>query len=156
MWGNFLEFLAMCCAALYSVLLKRFSSRYSAVFLTAFPAMVGAFFFLPFQFFIPLPETIEWRGIGAIIYLGACVTLGAYLCYNYAISKIPVILAGAFGNFIPVFTVVLAWLILDEQLTIIQLSACGLVAVGVIISQSNRRPSSDHSAPSGNEKKANS
>lgn len=134
-WGNFLEFLAMCCAALYSVLLKRFSSRYSAVFLTAFPAMVGAVFFLPFQFFLPLPEIVDWRGIGAIIYLGTCVTLGAYLCYNYAISRIPVTIAGAFGNFIPVFTVALAWLILDEELTMTQLMACGVVGLGVIVSQ---------------------
>lgn len=141
LWGNFLEFLAMCCAALYSVLLKRFSSRYSAVFLTAFPAMVGAVFFLPFQFFLPLPDTLEWRGASAIVYLGTCVTLGAYLCYNYSISRIPVTIAGSFGNLIPVFTVILAWLILDEQLAAIQLVACGVVGVGVIISQTGRKPS---------------
>ena len=135
LWGNFLEFLAMCCAALYSVLLKRFSVRYSAVFLSAFPAICGAIFFLPFQFFLPIPDVIEWRGLWSIIYLGTCVTLGAYLCYNYAISKIPVTTAGAFGNLIPVFTVVLAWLILGEELTMVQIAACMMVGVGVIISQ---------------------
>ncbi|NRA83846.1 MAG: DMT family transporter [Gammaproteobacteria bacterium] len=139
MWGNFLEFGAMFCAALYSVLLKRFSVRYSAIFLTAFPAMVGAVFFLPFQFFIELPQEVNWQGISAIIYLGTCVTLGAYLCYNYAISRLPVILAGSFGNLIPVFTVALAWLILDEQLTFLQLIACGIVALGVVISQTSNK-----------------
>ena len=139
LWGNFLEFGAMCCAALYSVLLKRFSVRYSAVFLTAFPAMVGAVFFLPFQFFIEPPQTIEWRGLGAIIYLGTCVTLGAYLCYNYAISRLPVTVAGSFGNLIPVFTVMLAWLILDEKLTGWQFAACAIVGLGVLISQSGPR-----------------
>lgn len=134
-WGNFLEFLAMCCAAGYSVLLKRFSVRYSAVFLTAFPAFVGAFFFTPFVLMMPFPTHFSVTGASAILYLGMVVTLGAYLCYNFAISRIPVTVAGSFSNLIPVFTVMLAWLILDESLSYSQLLACGLVALGVYVSQ---------------------
>ncbi len=139
-WGNFLEFLAMCCAAGYSVLLKRFSVRYSAVFLTAFPAFVGAFFFTPFVLMMPFPTTFSITGASAIVYLGMVVTLGAYLCYNYAISRIPVTVAGSFSNLIPVFTVILAWLILDESFTSSQLIACGLVATGLYVSQKGRKP----------------
>lgn len=144
-WGNFLEFLAMCCAAIFSVLLKHFSSRYSAIFLTAFPSMVGAVFFLPFQFFLPLPSTFEWQGVAAILYLGAGVTIGAYLCFNYALTRVPVTVGGSFGNFIPVFTVILAWLILDEQLTKMQWLAAGIIAVGIYISQSKTKQSSNES-----------
>ncbi len=135
LWGNFLEFLAMCCAAAYSVLLKRFSVRYSAVFLTAFPAIVGLVFFFPLMLANPWPTHIDVVGLGAIAYLGVVVTLGAYLCYNYAIAIVPVTIAGAFGNLIPVFTVLLAWFILGERLTNIQLLACGIVGLGVIVSQ---------------------
>jgi len=138
LWGNFLEFLAMCCAAGYSVLLKRFSVRYSAVFLTAFPAFVGAIFFTPFMLMLQFPTTFSLVGTGAIIYLGMVVTLGAYLCFNYAVSRLPVTVAGSFSNLIPVFTVVLAWLILDESLTQSQLVACALVASGVYLSQRGR------------------
>lgn len=139
MLGNFLEFLAMGCAAAYSVLLKRFSSRYSPMFLTAFPAFIGLIFFSCFTFIEPWPTQINVSGLAAIFYLGCAVTLGAYLCYNLAITKLPVTIAGAFINLIPVFTLFLAWLILDEQLTTFQLLACGIVGVGLYISQTKRR-----------------
>ncbi len=139
MLGNFLEFLAMGCAAAYSVLLKRFSSRYSPMFLTAFPAFIGLIFFSCFTFVEPWPTAVNWSGLAAIFYLGCAVTLGAYLCYNLAITKLPVTIAGAFINLIPVFTLFLAWLILDEQLTTFQLLACGIVGVGLYISQTKRR-----------------
>lgn len=141
MLGNFLEFLAMGCAAGYSVLLKRFSVRYSPVFLTAFPAFVGLIFFSLFVGIEPLPTHVNWQGIGAIVYLGAAVTMGAYLCFNWAIAKVPVTVAGAFTNLIPVFTVFLAWLILDEQLSLSQIIACGVVAVGLYISQTQAQAS---------------
>jgi len=138
LWGNFLEFLAMCCAAGYSVLLKRLSIRYSPVFLTAFPAFVGAVFFTPFMLSMPFPTTFSPIAAGSILYLGIVVTLGAYLCYNYGISRVPVTVAGSFSNLIPVFTVVLAWLVLNESLTFSQLIACSLIACGVYLSQNNK------------------
>jgi drug/metabolite transporter (DMT)-like permease len=136
--GNFLEFLAMGCAAGYSVLLKRFSVRYSPLFLTSFPAFIGLAFFSVFMGFEPMPTNVSWQGIGAIVYLGAVVTMGAYLCFNWAIAKVPVTIAGAFTNLIPVFTVFLAWLILDEHLSVGQLIACGVVALGLYVSQTKR------------------
>ena len=136
-WGNFLEFLAMVCAACYSVLLKKFSGRYSPVFLTALPAFVGAVFFAPFQLFQPWPELTNSASLWCIVYLGAGVTLGAYLCFNYGITRMPVTQAGAYINLIPVFTLLLAWLVLGEVLTLQQLLACLLVGAGVIISQRN-------------------
>lgn len=142
MLGNFLEFLAMACAAGYSVLLKRFSVRYSPVFLTAFPAFIGLIFFSVFMGFETMPTHVNWQGIGAIIYLGAAVTMGAYLCFNWAIAKVPVTIAGAFTNLIPVFTVFLAWLILDEKLLISQVLACGVVGMGLYISQTQSQGSS--------------
>jgi len=139
--GNFLEFLAMACAAGYSVLLKRFSQRYSPVFLTAFPAIIGLAFFSLFMGLQPFPTHINWQGIGAIVYLGAAVTIGAYLCFNWAIAKVPVTVAGAFTNLIPVFTVFLAWLILDERLSVEQLIACAIVGLGLYVSQTKQKQS---------------
>lgn len=139
MLGNFFEFLAMTCAAAYSVLLKRLSVRYSPVFLTAFPAFIGFLFFSVFVGIEPWPRHVSWTGIAAIVYLGAAVTMGAYLCYNLAISKVPVTMAGAFINLIPVFTLVLAWFILDERLTPFQLMACSVVGIGLYVSQSKVR-----------------
>ena len=74
-------------------------------------------------------------GYLAVIYLGSFVTLGAYLSYNYGVSKIPASQASAFVNLIPVFTVILGFIILGERFLPSQYVASALVLLGVFISQ---------------------
>jgi len=77
------------------------------------------------------------------VYLGACITLGAYGMYTWAVGKVPVALAGAFINLIPLFTLLLAWLLLDERLNATQTAASVLVLGGVLLSQWRRKSSSN-------------
>ncbi|NJB68616.1 drug/metabolite transporter (DMT)-like permease [Desulfobaculum xiamenense] len=139
--GNTLEGLAMCAATGYIVTLKRLSFRYSPHFLTGFQAVAGATFFLPLLF-LPstvLPTHFPLDATLSIVYLGLVVTLGAYGMHNYAVSKIPASKSTAFINLIPVFTVIMGWLILDERFTPQQFAASALVLAGVIISQRRDR-----------------
>ncbi|AOE84201.1 DMT family transporter [Pseudomonas sp. TCU-HL1] len=134
--GNFYEFLAMLCATGYTLLLKHLSSRYSAFFLTAMQAFIGSLFFLPLAWVTsPLPESVSSLGIGAMIYLGTVVTVGAYGLYNFGVSRLPASQATGFINLIPVFTLAFAWVFLGERLNGEQLLAAGLVFVGVALSQ---------------------
>lgn len=133
--GNLLEFIAMGFAAVYSVILKKLSQHYGALFLTAIQAFIGLLFFAPLAWFEPAPVQFGARELLYCLYLGVGVTLGAYLLYNWAIQQIPVTLASAYTNLIPVFTVMLAYLLLGETMNLPQLLACGLVLVGVVWSQ---------------------
>lgn len=135
--GNFLEFVAMVCATGYTITLKHLSPRYSPLFITAFQAFVGSIFFLPFALLTPgsIPTTFVPVGVLSILYLGIFVTLGAYGLYNFGVSRIPASQASAFINLIPVFTVILGWIILSERFTPLQYGACALVFAGVLLSQ---------------------
>ena len=139
--GNFCEFLAMVCAAFYTVSLKHLTSNYPPLFLTAFQAFVGSLFFFPF---LLLPE-VGFRVSGemtsalAVIYLGTFITFGAYGCYNYSVSRIPASQAAGFVNLIPVFGVLLGMLILGDRLNLAQWLACGLVFCGVWLSSYGHR-----------------
>ncbi len=133
--GNLLELGAMVCAACYSVILKRLSSRYSPLFLTAMQAFIGVLFFAPLAWREPMPLQLGLTELGAVLYLGACVTLGAYVLYNWAITQLPVTIASAYTNLIPVFTLFLAYLLLGESMNYQQFLACGLVFAGVVFSQ---------------------
>jgi len=137
MLGNFLEFLAMVCAVGYITTCKYLTARYSPFFLTALQAFVGAVFFLPLALFptSSFPTALEPTANMAVIYLGAVVTLGAYGCYNFGVSKLPASQATAFINLIPVFTVILGWLILGEKFNSMQYLAAATVFLGVILSQ---------------------
>ncbi|MFZ0725417.1 MAG: DMT family transporter [Desulfobacterales bacterium] len=135
--GNLLEFLAMVCATGYTIALKRLTARYSPWLLTAFQAIVGSLFYLPILF-LPatrLPAAIDPGGVLAILYLGAFISFAAYGLYNFGVSRIPVSQASAFVNLIPVFTILMAGLILGEQLTLSQCVAALLILAGVFLSQ---------------------
>lgn len=136
-WGNFLEFLAMCCATGYTILLKRLSARYSPLFLTAIQALIGCVFFLPLMFLPGQRLPTEFVAVPAfsILYLGAAITLGAYGLYSYGVSKVPASQASAFVNLIPVATIVMARFILDETFSPAQYAASALVLAGVFLSQ---------------------
>lgn len=135
--GNFLEFLAMCCAMGYTILLKKLSARYSPMFLTFTQAAFGCLFFLPLMF-LPgqnLPHEFVLVPALCIAYLGAASTMGAYGLYSYGVSKIPASQASAFINLIPVATVLMAWAVLGETFGLGQYLASALVLGGVFLSQ---------------------
>ncbi|MGE8359488.1 DMT family transporter [Pseudomonas sp.] len=139
--GNFYEFLAMLCATGYTLLLKRLSERYSAFFLTAMVAFVGSVFFLPLAAWTaPFPTQISPLALGAVIYLGVIVTVGAYGLYNYGVSRMPASQASGFVNLIPVFTLLFVMLLLGESLNTVQLLAAALVFAGVALSQWRSAP----------------
>ena len=139
--GNFYEFLAILCAVGYTLLLKHLSERYSAFFLTAMVAFVGSLFFLPLALVsAPFPSEVSALGLGAVLYLGVVVTVGAYGLYNLGVSRLPASQASGFINLIPVFTLVFAMLLLGERLTIMQMFAAALVFSGVILSQWRNAP----------------
>lgn len=134
--GNFYEILAMVCATCYTLTLKHLSSRYSAFLMTAMQSFVGAVFFLPVAAWsAPMPVTISPVGLAAVIYLGLVVTVGAYGLYNFAVSRLPASQAAAFVNLIPLFTLLLAVLLLGERLSFQQMLGAALVFSGVALSQ---------------------
>ena len=134
--GNFFEFLAMVCAAGYTVSLKHLTNNYPPLFLTAFQAFIGSVFFFPFLFLPGVGFSIVWNTTSAlaVIYLGTFITLGAYGCYNYSVSRIPASRAAGYVNLIPVFGVILGMIILGDKLNLSQWLACGLVFCGVWLS----------------------
>lgn len=141
--GNFYEFLAMVCATGYIISLKKLTSRYSPFFLTAMQALVGCVFYLPL-IFLPgteLPQRFVFLPAMAIIYLGAIITLGAYGLYNFSLKHVPASRAVVFINLIPVFSVILGWMVLGETLSPAQLVAAVLVMAGVFLSQHQQKSS---------------
>ncbi|MDX1298942.1 MAG: DMT family transporter [Pseudomonas sp.] len=134
--GNFFELLAIVCASGYTLLLKHLSARYSPFLLTAMVAFVGTIFFLPMAWLsAPVPVTVSPMGLGAVVYLGVLVTVGAYGLYNFGVSRLPASQASGFTNLIPVFTLLFAILILGESLNDMQILAAVLVFAGVLLSQ---------------------
>ncbi len=142
-FGNFLELMAMVCAAGYTVSMKKLCATYSSWFMTAVQAFVGSIFFLPLVF-LPSTELPTVWPLGpslAVVYLGTGISVGAYGLYNYGISKLPAWQASAFVNLIPAFSILLGWACLGEVLNAAQLLGAGVVFLGVLLSQEFPRTS---------------
>lgn len=133
--GNFLEFLAMLSAVGFTLLVKKLTQRYSPLFLTAVQTLSGAVFFFPLAMLSPWPESLPGSLWLNLFYLGAFVSVGAYGLYNYALSQTSAATAGAYVNFLPVFTLLFAFLILQEALNTQQWFAVAIVFSGVALSQ---------------------
>ena len=135
--GNFLELLAMVCGAGYTIVARYLSKKFSALFITAIQAFIGAIFFFPFfvyeYFTMDLNFTVE--AVSWTVYLGLVVTLGGYGLYNFALTKIEASKAAMFIYLIPIFTMILAFLILGEKLTAFELLLSGVILLGVVISE---------------------
>lgn len=135
--GNTLMFFAMICGSGYAISIRHLTKRFSPLFLTALQAFIGAIFFLPFALWEYNIMTIDFNkdAILWILYLGVVVTLGGYGLFNFALSRIEASKASMFINLIPVFTLLLAFLILGEMLTFVEMIASSIVFLGVLITQ---------------------
>ncbi len=132
--GNFLEFLAMVCAAGYILAAKVLGRRYSPLYLTTAQACAGAVFFSPALLFSPAPERFPLVPSLCIVFLAVGVTYTAYVLYNYGVSKVDASRASVFINLIPVITVILSWIFLGERLFPAQYAGAAVVFLGVYLS----------------------
>lgn len=149
MLGNVFIFLSACMAASYALIFKRLAGRYSFLFLSFVQCLGGVLFFLPGSGVLALlpagavpaflPESVSaplpdaplgaWL---AIVYMGLLVSFFSYFIINYSITRIKAAHVMLFSNLIPVFTLLLAFLILDERLLPLQYGGAALVMAGVL------------------------
>lgn len=141
--GNLFEVLAMLSAAGYVMAVKKLTARYSAWHLVLVQNAIGALFFAPMALrstatrSLLIDQNAPWL---AVFYLGGAVSLGAFLCYNFALKHMEASRAAAFTYLIPVFAAGMSVLLLGERILPQQLLAIALVLGGVVIAETLRGP----------------
>ena len=135
--GNFLEFIAIGFATVYSLLARKLSERYSPLFLTAIQAGFGTIFFLPLAltFNQGLPSNVSSEAIYSILFLAWGVNVVAFILYNASFKLMPASQVGLWLNLLPIGTLFFGWLVLNESLTQAQYLAASLVLLGLVYSQ---------------------
>ncbi len=141
--GDFLIFGAVLSASVYMVMARRLGSTIPSHQITGMQIIFGAVLFFP-AFLWDLPK-LHWGAVStdsliALIGLTVFATIGAFLCYNYALTKIPAARASVCINGIPLVTVFGAWVLLGESLTVVQFCGGGVVLVAVFVA--NHSPKS--------------
>lgn len=137
--GIFLLLAAVLCAAVFNILSRGESERFSPFERTWFMFSVGAVGFnaaaiaaLRVNY---LPELVSAVGSNdfwiAILYLAVLSSVAAFMLYNYSTTVISATRASSFSNIITVVTVIAGVTILHEHFTPIQYLLCALIILGV-------------------------
>ena len=135
--GNSLELLAMASAAVNIIMVKQLCQRYNPWMLTTLQVVAGSIFFFPGLILLIRQPPPAWTLplVVSILFLGACVTLGAFGLYNWGMSHVPASRASIFINLVPVIAVAIGWVAMGEVLNGLQCLAAVAVITGVALSQ---------------------
>ncbi|MBU2643679.1 DMT family transporter [bacterium] len=139
--GDILLLGAVLSAAVYILIVNHLGTAFSPVDITAMQVFYGMVLFAP-EFIWTFSDT-GWQGVSvrallALLGLVLFATIGAFLCYNYALARINVNKAAIVLNGVPLVTVLGAWFLLDEVLSPLQLLGGLIVIAGVTLTNSAR------------------
>lgn len=136
MLGDMLIFGAVLAASVYMIMTRKLGESLSSLQITGMQIIFGALLFLPL-FLWDLPQlnwqTVSRESLIALIVLTIFATIGAFLCYNFALTRIPAARAAVCINGIPLVTACAAWILLGETLTFMQLMGGALVLAAVFL-----------------------
>jgi len=136
--GNLLVLAACFCWALYTVLLKPYTERVSGVSLSALTMVGGAIPLVAVSMrhvaatpWMSLPAS----GWGALPYSGLLALVVAYLFWYRGVRVLGPTRSAMYSNLQPVVALVVAWIALGEQPTVIQVLGAVAIMTGLLLTR---------------------
>lgn len=136
--GDMLAFGACLCWAVYSLLMKSVTNRYSTFFITRKVFFYGLLTILPYYILFPgfpsfdvifSPEVL-WN----LLFLSVIASMVCFLVWNWVIHQLGAVVATNWVYFNPIITILFAWWLLHEHITLWFLLGSLLIIIGMILS----------------------
>lgn len=124
--GDTLAFCACLCWAVYSLLIKPATERYSTLFITRKVFLYGLLTMIPYYLFYPDEVSLFFHLSSLLnppsilfnlLFLGVIASMGCFLVWNWVIHKLGTVVATNWVYFNPITTIIFAWWLLHEQIT---------------------------------------
>ena len=135
--GDALAFSACLCWAVYSLLMISANQRYDTVFITRKVFFYGLLSMIPYYLLIPgfPPASLVLRPdiLANLLFLGCVASMLCFLAWNWVMKKLGAVAATNYVYFNPVTTILFAWLILSEQITIYFIIGSILILLGMYL-----------------------
>jgi len=135
-YGEIFIFLAVLSWVAYSLIGKRVMQDFSAIEAVAYASVTGAIMLFPAALAEGMSTDIfdyslvNWF---SLFYLGFFGTVLGFVWYYEGIQKLGPSKASLFINFVPIAAIILAFLFLDEPITISLLAGAAMVSLGVYL-----------------------
>lgn len=137
--GDALAFTACICWAVYSLLMKMVSERYSAAFITRKVFFYGVITITPYYIIEPGMPAMEIflkpAVIGNLLFLGCLASMVCFLTWNWCISKLGAVKATNWVYFNPITTMMAASLILGERITVYFILGAACILTGMYLAE---------------------
>ena len=119
--GDLLAFGACLCWAVYSLLMKAVTDRYSTFFITRKVFFYGLLTILPYYLlfpgFPPMKVILGSQVIWNLLFLSVVASMVCFLVWNWVIRQLGAVVATNWVYFNPITTILFAWWLLHEQIT---------------------------------------
>ncbi|MBP5629138.1 MAG: DMT family transporter [Bacteroidaceae bacterium] len=142
--GDSLALIACLCWAFYSLLMISANQRYDVMFITRKVFFYGIVSIIPYFIFNPempsLATLCRPAVLANLIFLGAVASLLCFLAWNWVMKRLGAITVTNYVYLNPVVTIIFAWMLLSEQITIFFLLGTVLILLGMYLSAGTRRP----------------
>ena len=137
-WGDLLALLTAVCWAVYSLLMKAVSSKYSAVFITRKIFFYGLVTVLPMFLIDPWTATFSMlmtpKVVLNLLFLGLIASFLCFALWTVVIARLGVMTASNYQYLNPITTVVASAIFLSEPMTAIAYMGSALILIGVAVS----------------------
>ena len=135
--GDALALGAALCWGFYSLLMIRANKRYDTLFVTRKVFFYGLVTMIPYFLWRPGLGTehltrqpqLLWQ----LFFLGCVASMICFLAWNWVLKKLGAVITTNYVYFNPVTTIIFAWLILSEQITIFFLLGTSLILLGMFL-----------------------
>ena len=139
--GDLLAFAACLCWAVYSLLAKPATERYSSIFITRKVFFYGLLTIIPYYILKPSEANIfsfsifnfQLSIILNLLFLSVVASMLCYLLWNWVIGKLGAVVATNWVYFNPITTIIFAWWLLNEQITVWFLLGSALILLGMYL-----------------------
>ncbi|QBF32334.1 hypothetical protein CFI11_14085 [Thalassococcus sp. S3] len=141
--GDLLMFGNVVSSAVYALTIKSLSAKYASLTLTFYmtiAAIVALLLLVDFDQ-VRQVSSASATSIWALLYLGIVTSAIGYFLYNYTVKIVgPTVMSCTVFSAMPVFVMILAWVMLGEVITSFEVVSSVLISVGLFfVLRPNRR-----------------
>ena len=140
--GDVLAFGACMCWAFYSLLIIPVSKRYPTVFITRKVFFYGLLSMIPYIILHPdlnIQLVINKPTLLAnLLFLGCVASMLCYVAWNWVLKRLGAVVATNYVYLNPVTTIVFAWMVLNEQITVWFIIGTVLILYGMYLVNTKR------------------
>lgn len=133
--GDGLMLLTALCGAIYGVLAQRILDRYTALTVTTYAMVFGAFFLIPASLVEGLPQVfvrIDEKAAVLILFLGIFGGALGYFLWTFALTRLTPTQVAVYVNLNPMVAIILGAALLAEKLTAVFIVGFVAVLTGVL------------------------